>query len=249
MGDLEIVFRILWSVVLGALVYGSAGWLLRAEMPGDIQGQGTARKKTGLLGEIAWINAIVILAIEKMDRSMPEESGLLMQGGQGILCSLLAGGLLAAACMDAEKCYVYNYVWWWCLLWIGILLGLSMIVSGDDSLRGITDSSIIRQAAAVVLFVLLQQLLFAKMYGRADCHAFSVCALAGCIWQGELIWFLIHMLLAVISLAVVQLVGGNVAWNGKLRVPKPFIPYIVVTFWAELLIMLYLQGGATHIYA
>ena len=34
---LEIVFRILWSVVLGGLIYGSAIWLLRVELSGDIE--------------------------------------------------------------------------------------------------------------------------------------------------------------------------------------------------------------------
>ena len=34
---------------------------------------------------------------------------------------LLAGGLLSAAYMDRRNCWVYNYVWWWCLPWAGIL--------------------------------------------------------------------------------------------------------------------------------
>lgn len=34
---MEIVFRILWSVVLGGLIYGSAIWLLRVELSGDIE--------------------------------------------------------------------------------------------------------------------------------------------------------------------------------------------------------------------
>ena len=37
MRALEIVFRILWSVVLGGLIYGSAIWLLRVELSGDIE--------------------------------------------------------------------------------------------------------------------------------------------------------------------------------------------------------------------
>ena len=155
-------------------------------------------------------------------------------GAEGILLSLLAGGLLAAACMDGENCYVYNYVWWWCLLWTGILLGVSC---GGATVTGI------RQAAAVAVFVLLQQFLFARMYGRADSHAFSVCALISCHWRGELLWFLMHMLLAVTLLAVVQLGKGNVTCRGKLRTPKPFIPYIVITFWGEILWMLCSQGA------
>ena len=205
MRALEIVFRILWSVVLGGLIYGSAIWLLRVELSGDIE-----RMKPGkawLLGGLAWINAAV-------------------------------------------HSYVYNYVWWWCLPWTGILLGLPVSEAYmEDGVCRITDRFSIQQAAAVALFVLLQQILFAQMYGRADCHAFSVCALAGCAWQGNLLWFLIHMLSALTLLAAVQFCRRNVTPDGKLRVPKPFIPYIVVTFWVQIPVMLYLQSGSVYIYA
>ena len=106
--------------------------------------------------------------------------------------------------MDAVHSYVYNYVWWWCLPWTGILLGLPVSEAYmEDGVCRITDRFSIQQAAAMALFVLLQQILFAQMYGRADCHAFSVCALAGCAWQGNLLWFLIHMLSALTLLAAV----------------------------------------------
>ena len=163
---------------------------------------------------------------------------------------LLAGGLLSAAYMDRRNCWVYNYVWWWCLPWTGILLGLPVSEAYmEDGVCRITDRFSIQQAAAMALFVLLQQILFAQMYGRADCHAFSVCALAGCAWQGNLLWFLIHMLSALTLLAAVQFCRRNVTPDGKLRVPKPFIPYIVVTFWVQIPVMLYLQSKAAYIYA
>ena len=43
---------------------------------------------------------------------------------------LLAGGLLSAAYMDRRNCWVYNYVWWWCLPWAGIL---GMTAGGEFS--------------------------------------------------------------------------------------------------------------------
>ena len=231
---MEIVFRILWSVALGGLIYGSTIWLLRVELSGDIERMEPG--KAWLLRGLAWINAVVILVIGGMDGRLPEENRLVIQGAQEILCSLLAGGLLAAACMDAVHSYVYNYVWWWCLPWTGILLGLPVLEAYmEDGVCRITDRFSIQQAAAVVLFVLLQQILFARMYGRADCHAFSACALAGCA--------------ALTLLAAVQLCRRNVTPDGKLHVPKPFIPYIVVTFWVQIPVMLYLQSGSVYIYA
>ena len=220
MRALEIVFRILWSVVLGGLIYGSAIWLLRVELSGDIERMEPG--KAWLLGGLAWINAVVILVIGGMDGRLPEENRLVILGAQEILCSLLAGGLLAAACMDAVHSYVYNYVWWWCLPWTGILLGLPVSEAYmEDGVCRITDRFSIQQAATMALFVLLQQIL----------------------------WFLIHMLSALTLLAAVQFCRRNVTPDGKLRVPKPFIPYIVVTFWVQIPVMLYLQSGATHIYA
>ena len=104
MRALEIVFRILWSVALGGLIYGSTIWLLRVELSGDIERMEPG--KAWLLRGLAWINAVVILVIGGMDGRLPEENRLVILGAQEILCSLLAGGLLAAACMDAVHSYV-----------------------------------------------------------------------------------------------------------------------------------------------
>ena len=73
MRALEIVFRILWSVVLGGLIYGSAIWLLRVELSGDIERMEPG--KAWLLGGLAWINAVVILVIGGMDRSEERRVG------------------------------------------------------------------------------------------------------------------------------------------------------------------------------
>ena len=216
MRALEIVFRILWSVVLGGLIYGSAIWLLRVELSGDIERMEPG--KAWLLGGLAWINAVVILVIGGMDGRLPEENRLVILGAQGILCSLLAGGLLAAACMDAVHSYVYNYVWWWCLPWAGIL--------------GLTAGGGFHGIVAVLVFVMLQQLLFSRMYGKADCHAFSVCALAECGNAVGMVGVLLQMFLSVVLLTIVQLFRGNVTPRGRLREPQPFIPYIITAFFS-----------------
>lgn len=78
MRALEIVFRILWSVVLGGLIYGSAIWLLRVELSGDIERMEPG--KAWLLGGLAWINAVVILVIGGMDGRLPEENRLVILG-------------------------------------------------------------------------------------------------------------------------------------------------------------------------
>ena len=90
---MEIVFRILWSVVLGGLIYGSAIWLLRVELSGDIERMEPG--KAWLLGGLAWINAVVILVIGGMDGRLPEENRLVILGAQGIPAGgrFVSGGL------------------------------------------------------------------------------------------------------------------------------------------------------------
>ena len=83
-------------------------------------------------------------------------------------------------------------------------------------------------------FVLLQLLLFPKMYGRADCYAFSVCAVAEAAAGLSLTGYLLHMLLSFILLAFVQALCHNIDRRGKLRRPVPFLPYITLAFWALL---------------
>ena len=219
---------------LGGMVYGSAVWLLHI---GSFQGIGYCGKKEwGILGSLAWGNAGIIVAICELERRMqmiPGENRILYTGAEEVLLGLLAGGLLAAAYMDAKSSYVYNYVWWWCLPW-ACLIALS---EGWD----------IRTWIAAAGFAALQQLVFGHMYGRADCYAFSVCALAECTGDTGILWPLCHMLLAVILLTVVQLFHGNVTLDGRLRVPQPFIPYITVSFWMVTVLRYFLN--ATHIYA
>ena len=246
MGKLMMVLtELLWLSFSGVVIYGSMTWLLC--LTARKQPEFVEEEKTGLPVGLSLGNAVVIAAVCRMEYRLGAFAGenrFLQMGAERILFSLLAGGLLAAVCMDMESCYVYNYVWWWCLPWTGILLWFPMEGQNTGNrVWSIIGRIGMRQLTAVLLFVILQQCLFARMYGRADSHAFSVCALTGCHWKGEMLWFLIHMLLAVTLLTIVQLLKRNVTRRGKLRTAKPFIPYIIITFWVETLWMLYRRAG------
>ena len=123
---LKVLSGILWMLFLGTVIYGSMFWLLCLT-----DWEKTVHVKKGkrrVLGGIAVGNAIAVILICRMEEQMgigAVGKQAFRMGATEILLSLLAGGLLAAACMDAENCYVYNYVWWWCLLWTGILCGVS----------------------------------------------------------------------------------------------------------------------------
>ena len=241
---IEKIVQLLFS---GGVIYGSMLWLLRLGASEDSATLDKDKNRVLRLGGLSLGNAGIVLVLCRMEQNLPEQNSLLLLYAEGLLLSLLAGGLLAAACMDARSCYVYNYVWWWCLLWIAVLAWLPMGGIGRESGNwpgGALAACRIQpsQMAAVLAFTALQQIVFARMYGRADSHAFCVCALASCLWKGELLSFLIHMLFSVMLLAIVQFGKRNITPEGRLRIPKPFVPYIIITFWTQSLGMLYIQG-------
>ena len=171
---------------------------------------------------LTFVSVLVITGREyRGEWTYSEAAGSLRNGIRILSGAFLAGGLTAAAYMDNRDCWVYNYVWWWCLPWAAIL--------------GLTEDGEGKNVIAVLLFIGLQQLFFSKLYGRADCHAFSVCALAECGNRAGMLFYLEHMLSAVLLLALVQLIAGNVSRSGRLRTPQPFIPYITASFWGILL--------------
>lgn len=137
--------------------------------------------------------------------------------GATLLWSVVAGCLVAACIMDLESREVYDYVWWVCA---GACTGLLVLCGVQQE-----------NAMEILLFFLLQEIFFSKMYGRADCHAFSVCAFAQGILGKGMREFLIHMLTAFSILAVIQLMKGNIGSDGNLKRAVPFLPYIAAAFW------------------
>ncbi len=137
-----------------------------------------------------------------------------------ILFSVVGACLLAAGVMDLETHMVYNYVWW-----AGGVAGVLLMLLRASEHWG-----------AVLLFWGVQELFFGKMYGRADCHGFCVCALAEAALGMGLQEYLLHMLWAIVLLAIVQLLRRNVGRKGNLKQAVAFLPYIVVAFWLNLCI-------------
>ncbi len=128
--------------------------------------------------------------------------------------------LLVACIQDIRTMEVSNLVWVgsaaWYLVWC-----LEM-----EALGGFL---------APILFWLLQELFFSRLYGRADCHAFAVCAFYLKLLGGGMAEYLIHMLLAIGLLALVQLLRHNVNRRGNLCHPVAFMPYITAGFMGVIL--------------
>ena len=94
-------------------------------------------------------------------------------------------------------------------------------------------------AAAVivelVIFILLQIVLFRHFYGFSDCIAFSVCGIWMASFGSSLVDYFILMNVAFVLLIIVQAFKRNIAkWT--LKHPVAFIPYITVAMWFYTLI-------------
>ena len=130
---------------------------------------------------------------------------------------LLAGGLLSAAYMDRRNCWVYNYVWWWCLP--GPELGT------DGGWRNFAVSSLYWCLSCRCSS--FQQNVLEK---RIVC-IFGLCFME-CGNAVGMVGFLLQMFLSVVLLTIVQLFRGNVTPRGRLREPQPFIPYITRCYFS-----------------
>lgn len=80
------------------------------------------------------------------------------------------------------------------------------------------------------VYMAIQLGLFSRLYGKADCYAFCVCAIAEASLGMTLFDYLILTLLAVFLLFPIQLYRRNIAKNGNLKRPVAFLPYITTAF-------------------
>ena len=142
--------------------------------------------------------------------------------------SLLIGCLLLACITDIAICQVYNFVWW--------ISGAAVAVLFTG--RRLEASAVWE----IMLFVVVQLALFARMYGKADCYAFCVCAIAEAGLGFGPAGFLMHMLVSFLLLAAVQALRGNIGSGGRLKRPVPFLPYITAGFYLMLVFLLFTVG-------
>lgn len=143
-----------------------------------------------------------------------------------LLLSLFLGCLLLACVTDLAICQVYNFVWWIAGVAGGLLFleRLCMAPKGNEFL-----------VPELMVFCVIQLIVFGRLYGRADCYAFCVCAVMEAALGIGLKGFLVHMLFSFGLLAVKQAVGRNIGPDGNLRQPVPFLPYITAGMYIMLI--------------
>ena len=137
-----------------------------------------------------------------------------------ILDSLFWSSIVSAAFCDYNTKEVYDFCY------------LSALISGCISLalerpwQGIME---------LLLFGVIQWVLFRKLYGEADCLAFFVCAVYMTAYGGRLIDYVLFMAGVFVLLTVIQMARRNVAGNGNLKEGVPLIPYIAAVMLAVMI--------------
>lgn len=143
-----------------------------------------------------------------------------------MIMAVILGCLLLASVTDLAICQVHNFVWWiggtaaCLLLWVGLRR---------------TPAAVSNVLPELFMFCVIQIVLFGRLYGRADCYAFCVCAGAEAGLGLGFMGFLKHMILAFLLLTVVQAFRKNISRKGNLKKPVPFLSYITTAFCLLLL--------------
>ncbi|MCR5255442.1 MAG: prepilin peptidase [Acetatifactor sp.] len=82
----------------------------------------------------------------------------------------------------------------------------------------------------VLFYGIIQECFFARLYGKADCHAFFVCGIMLIMLKHDLTICFLHMTISFLILIAVQFLRGNIDRTFKLKRPVAFIPYISLSF-------------------
>ena len=133
-----------------------------------------------------------------------------------LACGVLAAYLLVASLQDDQSCEVYDF-----LHILALPAGLVFVLhefSGDKLI-------------SLLLYTVIQLVLFVRMYGFGDGLVYIVCAVFESRFGGGLITYLLHMAASFGLLAVVQGYRRNINKKGNLKKPVPFVPYIAATVW------------------
>lgn len=138
--------------------------------------------------------------------------------GTGISGCLFWASIALAAYSDICTKEIYDMVYI-----PAFLAGLTCL--GFGFIQGKIPGTVLLQCT---LFCALQWILFRRMYGEADCLAFSLCAVYGALLGRFFFDDMILMAVAWLLLALVQICRKNINKKGNLKHPVPMIPYIAV---------------------
>lgn len=202
-----------WGIIYGIV---SMGWNIIQRF--DKTDWEISTKERIKLFACSGINSVVISSLSSVNR---------------LLC-VVAGCLLFACFTDVRACEVFQFTWWIAGAAGGILLYRSLML--DTMFLWTADFQKEQRLLSLCIYMILQELFFCRMYGRADCHAFVTCAVVESALGMDFLGYLWHMIFAFGGLTVVQAFRHNINRKGNLKQPVAFLPYITVSFWLMIIL-------------
>lgn len=196
----------------GSIIGGCSYLVIRVMMKIDPEHGMYFSKKHKLLlvlGSVA--SALVCKFLVK------EEMSLLFAGWIGVHIYFMI-----ASMTDSMTCKVYD-VFQYPALVSALLLVIEKIPAPQAGV-------------SILVFALLQYFVFMRFFGAADGMAFLIASLAEASLGYDITMYLLHMIVAYLLLCAAQLIRKNVGKDMKLKVPVPFLPYIMISFWWILLL-------------
>lgn len=149
---------------------------------------------------------------------------------QRLLLGIFAGCLSFASVTDWKTCEVFQFTWW-------VACVVTLLLMGRKILQLHLIKELVVDFILLLFYVVVQELFFCKMYGRADCHAFVACAAAGFAVGMDVRGYFLHMTLAFCILIVVQFMRHNVESFLQLKDSVAFLPYITISFWVTIVFL------------
>ncbi len=136
--------------------------------------------------------------------------------------------LLSAAHMDRRTALVYDLYWWIALALAGGLLWWRLL-SG-------TLAPSLYEIRMLILYLLMQECILGRSYGKADAHCFCSCGILFAALGLGPEAYVCHMGLSFVALIIREAHARNIR-AFRLITPVPFLPYIVPAFFCTLILM------------
>lgn len=137
------------------------------------------------------------------------------QAALGIGYLVLSIYLTVCVVTDRQTCMVYDF--------------LQLPAAAAGAVMALWRPLPPESGAGLIVFALLQYLVFMRLYGKGDGMAFQICGLYIVSGGGDFETLLLHMAAAFGLLGIVQFFRGNINKRGNLKTPVPFLPYIACT--------------------
>lgn len=214
-------------LIYSIIVYTVAGGGINLIQRFDDSSWKMTRKEKRVLFIVSSVNGIIL-------RKITVFWGTTVTEAERIVLALFAGCLLFACITDVKKCVVFQFTWWVAAVVLVVWFVVRYVRCDCNPVTIQPGASTLSGLCGLLLYLLLQEFLFCRMYGRADCHGFVLCAVAQYLCGINMSGYVYHMTIAFGMLGIVQLVRKNVNCKGNLKQPVAFLPYITAAFWVWL---------------